>query len=485
MHQVDKKRKKTLTLRFIAYAITFILTIVTTAVLLFIALGYRFDRGDGDVTRSGLLLVDSKPEAGEIYINNELKDRAAPGRFILQRGNYDLGVRRKDYRDWQKNVAIEASGVREVNYPILIPNKLTPKKVGKQFTAPSFVSQSGARQYLLSHVTDEATMSLTRLDKDTPEVVKLPLSNVFESEDGKFGTFKLVEWALDGKHVLLTQTLPSGVTQLMSFDIGKPEKAVNITKLYGVETPTDVHYVGGNADTIYGLKDGLLRKQSLTTANIEIMLQNVRSYQPYGDDTILYESIAPDTTIQIGIMKNETIKIVKKKIDPSIKHLLRYSQYDKHYYFVVSEVNGATMTLYRDPLDTPAGAKLTPFIALPFDNAAEVLFSPSAQFITAQNGSNALTYDLRDLLSYKLSLPFVVKADTFMKWIDGFHLQAIAEDGTSYMLDYDGQNVQKLIGVGTSQALYFAPDTRSVFRINEKDQQSNLEETDLVTAADK
>lgn len=485
MHHVNKKRKKALTLRFTAYAVTLTLTAITTVVLLFVALGYRFNSADGDVVRSGLLLVDSKPEAAEIYINNELKDNAAPGRFILKGGSYDISLRRDGYRNWEKNIAVDASGVSEAKYPILIPEKLNAKSVGKSFAAPSFVSQSKNRKNLLTHVTNQTEFKLTQLDKDTPKVTALPLSDQFVREEGKAGAFKLIEWALDGRHVLLEQTLPSGTVQIMSFDIGKPESAINISKLYGVETPSDIHYVGGNTDAVYGIKDGLLKKQSLSTASIEILLQNVRTYQPYGDNIILYESIASDETISLGIMKNDTSKIIKKKIDPTIKHFLKYAEYDKEYYYVAAEENGPNVTLYRDPLDTPAGVKMKPFITLPFENTKQLTFSGSSQFIFAQNGNRALTYDLRELLSYKLELPFAVSPSEKLEWIDGFHLIAIAEDGSGHLLDYDGKNLQKLIGIKSGSRLYFAPDMRSLFRINIKDENQILEEIDLVTAADK
>lgn len=485
MHRVNKKRTKTLTLRFTAYAVTLLLTIVTTAFLLFVALGYRFNSRDGDVVRSGLLLVDSKPEAAQIYIGDELKDNAAPGRFILQNGKYDLSLRREGYRDWKKNVVIIPSGVTEVNYPILVPQKLSAVSFGESFTETSFVSQSNSRQYLLMHVSDQPTMKLVRLDKEKPEVTTLTLPKAFIREDGKTGTFKLIEWALDGKHVLLEQTLPGGTKQLMSFDIGKPANAVNISSLYGVETPTDVHYVGGNTDAIYGIKDGLLRKQSLKTANIDILLKDIRSYQPYGDDTLIYEAIAPDTTIKIGIMKNESSRIIKKKLSPDIKHYLKYAQYDRHYYLVVAEENGSNVVLYRDPLDVPASAKLTPFITLPFENTTELTFSDSSQFVYAQNGNKALSYDLRDLRSYYVQLPFTVASGTVMEWLDGFHLKTVAENGDGYLLDYDGQNLQKIVSVESGKKLYYAPDMRSTFRVNVKDEKNILEKINMVTAADK
>jgi len=484
MHRVNKKRAKTLTLRFTAYAITLLLTIFTTAFLLFVALGYRFNGKDGDVVRSGLLLVDSKPEAAQIFIGDELKDNAAPGRFILQNGKYNLGLRREGYRDWKKNVVITPSGVTEVNYPILVPQKLKPVSTGETFEAPSLVSQSNNRQYLLMHASDQPAMTLLKLGKDTPEATKLTLPSAFIREDGKTGTFKLIEWALDGKHVLLEQTLPSGTKQLMSFDIGKPADAVNISSLYGVEAPTDIHYVGGNTDYIYGIKDGLLRKQSLKTASIEIIIKDIRSYQPYGDDTLLYEAISPDETIKIGIMKNDSSRTIKKNLSPSIKHHLKYAQYDKHYYLVVAEENGSNVTLYRDPLDAPDSVKLTPFIILQFENTSRLTFSDSSQFIFAQNANKALSYDLRDLRPYRVQLPFSLAIGSTFEWIDGFHLKVFAEDGTGYMLDYDGQNLQGLVNVGASKELYFAPNMRSLYNIGIKAENDILEKVYLVTAAD-
>ncbi len=217
MHRVNLKQKQARILRIVAYSVTLTLSVLTTVLLLYIALGYRFDGKSGHVVRSGLLLVNSRPESGAIYINNELKDNATPGRFVLSSGNYDLRLVREGYREWAKNVKVAASGVREVNYPLLLPTSLSATKLF-DISKPDMVTQSQDRKTVLFHTPGAPSFERVKLDPESPERETLALPRAFTSESGQFGTFSVREWALDNKHLLLQHSLPSGKTELISFD---------------------------------------------------------------------------------------------------------------------------------------------------------------------------------------------------------------------------------------------------------------------------
>ena len=106
MHRINKKRKRVIVLRTLAYGAILLLSSITTAVLFYVAQGYRFDGINGHVVRTGLLLVKNEPEAAEIYINGKLEDASAPGRFVFSAGKYDVSLRKSGYREWKKNVSV-------------------------------------------------------------------------------------------------------------------------------------------------------------------------------------------------------------------------------------------------------------------------------------------------------------------------------------------------------------------------------------------
>ncbi len=479
MHRVNPKKKQAAALRFIAYAVTLTLTVLTTVVLLYIALGYRFDSQNGNVVRSGLLLVDNQPEAASIYINNELKDNTAPGRFVLSAGNYDLSLKKDGYRDWGKNVSLKASGVREVNYPILIPQKLTTAQVA-QFTSASMVSQSQDRKFLLTHNTNATNLTLIELDPEEPKQTQITLSTAFSKESSQTGTIRVIEWALNNKQVLLEHTLPSGRVELISIDVTNPENVVNISRVYNGEVLRDIHYVGGNTKEVYGLANGILKRYKLENTESSVILKDIINYQPYSDDTVLFNRTSLTQKSEIGIWQDKVTTIIERDLDPASSPVFKYAKYDDHFYFAIAFTGSNGMTIYKDPLKKPILAKQLPLVKVTFEKPTSLTFSDSSQFVMIQSGSNFKVYDLEDLMQYQSQLPFTLAAGSTLTWIDSHHIQATAENGTSHLLEYDGQNQQALVSTKTGTKIYFSNNYENMYSFLDSEGSLRLNSTRLV-----
>lgn len=480
MHRVETKQKQAILLRVLAYSTILVLSVVATVVLLYIALGYRFDGKSGHVVRSGLLLVDSKPESGSISINNKIVDNATPGRFVLEEGRYELKLTRSKYRDWYKQVKIEASGVREVNYPLFIPKTLSAQKLFESAN-PDLVSQSQDRKLLLTHYNNQGNFEVITLDPEKPERTKILLSNSVKREGGAFGTFTVVEWALDNKHVLLRQTLPSGAMDILSLDVTKPEEIRSVREIYGDESPDTVHYVGGDTDVIYGLRDGALATYRLDKKERKALLSNVRTYEPYASDTILFERLSGDSQSQVGIWKDGSTAVVATQPDIGQPSLLRYANYDDHYYFVVgTTANGGKLSVYRDPLKTPILATQLPFWTRSFVSPSKIDFSGNSQFILVQNSTQILVYDLEDREFYNYDIPVQLAEGMRVRWINDTHLQAQGLDGANVLFEYDGQNKQSLLPSIAGRPVYFANNYKTFYRYNATNPSTSFDVVNLV-----
>lgn len=476
MHRVDTKRRRTTALRVVAYAVTLLLTTVTTVVLLYVALGYRFN--SGHVTRSGLLLVDNNPEAGAVYINGELKDASTPSRFVLKAGTYHLELKRSDYHDWSKQVSVAASGVREVRYPFLIPKKLRSKHL-LDLDMLTLASQSKDKKLLLTYTENATQFNLITLDPKSPKQTTLDFTTAVRNESGKYGSFKVIEWALNNKEVLIAQTLPSGAVNLLSLDVTKPEELINITDQYGEQAPNTIHYVGGDTDKIYGLKDGVLSSYSLKQNERTELLSHVRSYQPYSDDTILFDRQA-DKNNEVGIWKDKAATVVTHTALSAAPTLLQYANYEDNYYFVVASPTESKVVIYQDPLKKPILKQQLPLTTLAFSEPQEVDFSASSQFILIQHDNSFLTYDLDDLLKYQVTLPFTLAAGTRLEWVDSSHVVAQTEDFNNYLLEYDGQNSHAIVNTAKDLPLLYANNFEHVYQLAPSDDALKLQAVSLV-----
>jgi hypothetical protein len=478
MHRVNQKTKKVLALRFLAYGLTIFLTIITTATLLYIALGYRFDTA-GHVVQNGLLLVDNRPQAARILIDNIVKDNASPGRFVLPATTHHLSLSREGYRQWQKDVDVAPGSVRTVHYPVLIPEKLKSSSVAN-LENPYLASQSLDKKQLILHQENAPTFDLITLrgDAQAHKVTSLTIPSNIPREDGLLGTFTVIEWALNNKQLLLTQTLPSGKTNVISFDVTKPESAINITALYGDRTPADVHYVGGETSMIYGLKDGVLSRYNLEEDQIDVLLSDVRAYHQYGDAVVVYDRLKADA-VEIGVWQNERAVTVHSFPMSDPPAVLRYFQYDNHYYLAITNAAQPEVVIYRDPVKKPILPTQLPYVTIPVGEAAQLLVSPSSQFIFIRSGSQVIVHDFEDVQNYRFTLDARAEG-TKVTWVTGHHLSWQDKEGSNYLLEYDGSNQQQLQRSIVGRPTLFTGDMEGAYDIVTNESQQQLHRTPLV-----
>jgi hypothetical protein len=90
---------------------TFILAFLVLApLLLMYANGYRYDFKEGQITKTGVLILESKPQKVNIYINEKLKYTKTPiNGESLTPGLYNIKVAKNGYHPWEKELKIESN----------------------------------------------------------------------------------------------------------------------------------------------------------------------------------------------------------------------------------------------------------------------------------------------------------------------------------------------------------------------------------------
>lgn len=450
-------------LRILAYSLTLLLSILTTVTLLYVALGYRFD--SGHVVQNGLLLVNNQPVAARIMIDNIERDNAAPGRFVLPAGEYQLRLTRDEYRDWEKQIEVTPGRVRTVHYPILIPEKLNSNNV-RTLQSPYLMSQSLDKKLLLVHSENAPAFELISLGGDAaahaPEILSFPVA--MPQENNQFGTFTVIEWALNNKQVLLEQTLPSGAKNLLSYDVSRPAEMINITALYQSQTPSNVHYVGGKTSFIYGIHEGILQRYNLERAEISPLLSQVRQYHPYGDTTFVFDRIG-ESGIELGVWKDEEVTVLHTYTSNIPITTLQYFYYDNHFYFAFTHPDKTEVIVYRDPIKKPILAKQLPFLKIQSPVGSSLSVSPSSQFLLIAKDAQLITYDFENTQKYSFSPSLERAPETKVRWVTGEHLQFQGEDGRNYLMEYDGANQEALLVSNIGSPALFTDNMESMYSI--------------------
>lgn len=476
MHRVDIQTKKTLMLRILAYAVTIMLSVVTTAVLLLVAMGYRFNTR-GSVVQSGLLLVDNKPEAAQIYIDDKQVDSQSPGRFVLPAGQYKLSLGLDGYRGWQKQINMKAEYVEQVQYPLLIPNTLQSTSL-IAVAKPRMVSQSNDKKQLLYSVAGESQLHAIELDTKQPAQTTIALSAAFVREAGTVGTIDVIEWSLNNKHVLLLQALPSGKTNIISLNLDRPEEAINITTDFSDVAPTDVHYEGNKTDSVYGLHEQVLRRYDITNTGTSKIMDRVISYQPYGDSVLAFTRLSSDAKkLEAGVTNQRSTAVLETFADPASRPLVAYGEYSGHSYLVVAG-NTATQ-LYRDPLKKPILKKQIPFVTLDAKQASLVKFSPNNGYVFIQSGTSMSTFDFENVRKHRFELT-QLRTGSLPTWMNDSHISFEVQNNLHALIEFDGANQADMVTADAGTNLYYAGNQRSVYRLLSVNQKTTLDNISLV-----
>lgn len=476
MHRVHVNQRQKLILRFVAYGVISVLTVITTIALLYVALGYRLDKS-GEVVRSGMLLVDSKPESVQVRINGEEKDSSTPSRFVLPVGAYDLNLQRDGYRPWNKTVDLGVSAVREVYYPRLLPLELTPRSLTK-VTAPDVISQSPDRKLIFTYVPQEENPSLITLNgSKAPEIQLLALPSGIVRENGLLGSLQTIEWSDDNRHVLILQSLSAGKKRLLSIDVGRPERSVDITALFKNKIPSDPHFVPGTTDEFFAVQAEQLNRYELSGSKTTPLLSQVKSYTVYNKNTISFARLSDNKkAIEYGVLSDDGVVVVARGNAKVKNPLTSYDEFDDHTYLTVGSASDARATIYRDPLKKPILTKQLPYAYIKLPAIESFELSDNNQFLLARSGQKVVVYNFDEALQYAYTLP---KKTSTVDWLDDWHLQIKTEENKTYLAEYDGQNLNELVDVSLGDVM-FSNDIEFLYRFNTEKKVTNLQVVDLV-----
>jgi hypothetical protein len=107
----------TLKNRFMIVGLGMIVFILITPVIILYALGYKLDLQARQVVKTGSLIIFSRPEKAQIYIDDTLQAKKTDGtiRFLLP-GDYNVKVSKAGYQSWTKRLNVKSSLVTWANH---------------------------------------------------------------------------------------------------------------------------------------------------------------------------------------------------------------------------------------------------------------------------------------------------------------------------------------------------------------------------------
>lgn len=476
---------------FVGYILIAVAIVIAALVLLYQAYGFGVTR-QGDVIQKGLTFFSSQPNPADIYVDGKLQSVRTNTRLPLPAGIYDVKLTRQGYHDWQRTIELNGGSIEHFDYPLLFPRTLTPERVSLYGTAPTLVTQSPDKRWVV--VQHEAQFNqftvydLRDIEK-APITIAVPdnlLANKTTAE-----RWRLVEWADDNEHIVL-QHLYDDASEYILVNRADPTQSVNLTTTLPLQGG-ELTLQNRKYDKYFVFNTAAATVQRATLSKPELVpyLEDVLAFQAYGNDIALYIEAGdtPTDKVQVRFRDGDTTRTIRT-LPAGSNYLVDLTKYDGAMYVVAGTGSAGRIYVYRDPIgqlnDEPDHAPI-PSHVLKVDGANFVSFSSNAQFVVAQNSQQFAVYDIENREGYNYTAAQPIDAPQLhASWMDGNRLTYIS-NGKLVVFDYDYRNAHTLMAASSSYAPAYDPEYESIYTIAPvaNSAQFELLQTPLLTPEDR
>lgn len=451
-----QSRKKELIRRTIVYALMTTAVVLLLAILMMMVLGYRFNFKTRSVQPTALIQYGSYPRGATVRTDGVTADRTPTKNTVLP-GQRQFAMELAGYELWQKTLEVESSTVTWLDYVRLVPSekKMTTVELENLPQVTSALA-SPDRRFMMTAGRDEAGAAVIALidvrNSQRPEVKPFTLAPEMVTgvaEPHVQHGFTVVEWNATSRAALIRHTLNTGEseqTEWLWVDREDTSRVVNLTTLLNLGI-RDVHLAEGKE--LYVLQEnGDIRQASIDTGALSRpLVSGVESFSVHDAETLAYIGADADERVA-GIWRDgwhESVVIMRAPQDERPFHV-RASRYFNKDTVVVAL--GTEALIFRGTLPTNEAA-VPGFVqsqtTFTFNRPIDILgVSANGRFVIVENESGRMSYDLERSSASQDIKKF---QPTAARWLDGYHMWQISQEGQLVMQEFDGVNQQPLMPI--------------------------------------
>ncbi|MEO6761713.1 MAG: PEGA domain-containing protein [Candidatus Saccharimonadales bacterium] len=469
------KQRRARLLLIVGYGLIALIIMFATYILWQVAYGFSYSHGK--VVQHGLVFLSSQPGNATVYVDNQPNSATTNTSLLLLAGSHSIKLSEDGYRSWQRQIDVIGGDVQRFDYPILFPNVLTAKPLANLSDLPDIASQSPDKRWLLiEQPSDKVVFNLYDLRDNTIPPVKLSLPATAYNSTDSAGSWQVIGWADDNKHLLLKHDYVAAgqaAAEYILLDSQTPASSLNLTANLKLAPSVELSLLNNKYDHYY-LSDaaaGTLSSASLGDTVPVLELNHVVAFKPYGSDTLLYvtdqlpKAQLPAGQVAVVLRQGDKTYVLRQFASGAPNYLLDMATYGDDWYVVLGASGDKVAYVYKNPQQTAEGSVPRAFRALKVDNPNYVSFSDTARFIMAENGSNFSVFDAQTSRTYNYAVKQTLDSpQTHADWMDGDRIMFIS-GGQLTVLDYDNQNLQTLQPASSFYIPFFEPDYRAVYTL--------------------
>ena len=472
-------KKRQLIIRTGVYSLMTILVLLLVTFLVFIMLGYRFNRDTNSIQQGGLVKFDSHPIDAKVTIGTANLTDLTPSKITVNPGNYDVTMSRNGYKPWSKNVDVKAGEVLWLNYTQLTPNKITTDRLTQFDSVVGVKSSPNGDRFAVLTDASKPTVTFLDINGSTPKQSAITVPESLLPAD-KTPTFELVEWSNDSDRMLVKMTYDS-MTEFLVIDRRDADKAINLSKAYDSGITEVLFDPRSSERMIIRTANGDVRTiDTIRNSLSSVITSSVTSMSIYGNDAILLvtpvENGQAVSYVSLGSSKVRELK----RVSSAEKTQVSIGKYYLDTYVAIS--TGAQLDTYKlkslpsseseDPITmTNVHSALLP------GPAEHLSVRSGGRFVIAQYSSGVQTYDIE--LDKQTDTSFKTATNQELRWLDKYHFYTTS--GTSLNVsEFDGANSQRITSLVTNFDAVQSDDNKFIYTINAIDSGFALQRSRMI-----
>lgn len=205
--------------------------IVVAPFLVLYSMGFRFDFRKFEITKVGMLIVESQPESVNVFLNNKFADNGTPLKAAsLTPGNYKIRVEKQSFFSWKKTLPVKSGKVNWASHVRLFYENPTLKTLVKDQTFDDFkYLPDNKKVFLLSNQQDKK--GIFEYDLDSAKLIKI-FPNKEENSKYENADFSDLQVSLNGRYAFFSWNEASAIKNYM---IANSEKIINLNNVFGFD----------------------------------------------------------------------------------------------------------------------------------------------------------------------------------------------------------------------------------------------------------
>jgi len=321
---------------------------VTSALILSYASGYRFSPQHKTIVQTGILFVNARPRVAQVYLNKKLKAEKLPFRAIhLIPGTYTVGLRKDGYYTWEKILSVQP---RETTFAaeLTLWRDEKPKQLGS-YEKIFDLAWHNDELLALAFDSTKKNLAILKFHEKTKSTIQ-KIIQIQDVEDAKF---------IKNNNLFIIEILSSGKKQFFAFFPEKSEDNFLIPSPNS-DTQQSVHIDPTRDSVIYIQSKEQILQFNIAGKKYELLANG--TLLGVDGDTIWYESNEKNgkgiytlhlATRQKKLFTNSATDIELIPIAQKEKRLLLKNKKDNTLYFVKEDPEGAMKRLPIQENGTP------------------------------------------------------------------------------------------------------------------------------------